>query len=49
MKLLEEEREAMESVWMQMKGVCEKLKEETNAQNQLIRKMLQEMGDRYFL
>ena len=32
-KPTEEEREVMESVWMQVKGACEKLKEETNAQN----------------
>ena len=45
----EEEREVMEGVWMQVKGSCEKLKEETNAQNEHIRKMLQEMSDRYYL
>ena len=44
----EEEREVMEAVWMQVKGACEKLKEETNAQNFHIRKMLQEMADRYY-
>ena len=44
----EEEREAMEVVWMQVKGACEKLKEETNAQDEHIRKMLQEMADRYY-
>ena len=48
-KPTEEEREVMESVWMQVKGACEKLKEETNAQNEHIRKMLQEMSDRYYL
>ena len=31
-KPIEEEQELMESVWMQVKGACEKLKEETNAQ-----------------
>ena len=45
----EEEREVMEGVWMQIKGACEKLKEETNAQNVHIRKMLQEMSNRYYL
>ena len=30
-KPLEEEREIMEAIWMQVKGACEKLKEETNA------------------
>ncbi len=44
----EEEREVMEAVWMQVKGACEKLKEETNAQDDHIRKMLQEMADRYY-
>ncbi len=33
---------------MQVKHVCEKLKEETNAQNEYIRKMLKEMADRYY-
>ena len=47
-KPIEEEREVMESVWMHVKGACEKLKEETNAQNKHIRKMLQEMTDRYY-
>ena len=44
----EEEREVMEVAWMQVKGACEKLKEETNAQNEHIRKMLKEMADRYY-
>ncbi len=44
----EEEREVMEAVWMQVKGACEKLKEETNAQDEHIRKMLQEMAYRYY-
>ncbi len=44
----EEEREVMEAVWMQVKGACEKLKEETNAQDEHIRKMLKEMADRYY-
>ena len=44
----EEEREVKEAVWMQVKGAGEKLKEETNAQNFHIRKMLQEMADRYY-
>ena len=45
-KPTEDEREVMEVVWMQVKGACEKLKEETNAQYEHIRKMLQEMADR---
>ena len=44
----EKEREVMEAVWMQVKGACEKLKEETNAQDEHVRKMLQEMADRYY-
>ena len=47
-KPTKEEREVMEAVWMQVKGACEKLKEETNAQNENIRKMLKEMADRYY-
>ena len=43
-----EEREVMEVTWMQVKGACEKLKEETNAKNEHIRKMLNEMADRYY-
>ena len=42
-----EEREVMESVRLQVKEACEKLKEETNAQNEHIRKKPQEMSDRY--
>ncbi len=48
-KPTEEEREVMEGVWMQIKCACEKLKEETTAQNEHIRKMLKEMSDRYYL
>ena len=44
----EEEREVMEAVWMQVKGACEKLKEETNAQDEHIRKMLKEMAARFY-
>ena len=44
----EEEREVMEAVWMQVKGACEKLKEETNAQDEHIRKMLREMADHFY-
>ena len=47
-KPTEGEREVMESVWMQIKGACEKLKEETNAQNEHISKMLKEMAYRYY-
>ncbi len=44
----EEEREVMEAVWLQVKGACEKLKEETNAEDEHIRKMLNEMIQRYY-
>ncbi len=44
----EQEREVMEVVWLQVKGACEKLKEETNAEDEHIRKMLFEMAERYF-
>ncbi len=47
-KPTEEEREVMEAVWMQVKCACEKLKEETNAQNFHIRKMLKEMANSYY-
>ena len=33
-KPTEEERELMEAVWMQVKGACEKLKEETNTKDE---------------
>ncbi len=39
----------MEAVWIQVKAACEKLIEEANVQNGHIRKMLQEMIDRYYL
>ncbi len=42
------ERGIMEVVWLQIKGVCEKLKEETNAKDEHIRKMLIEMADRHY-
>ena len=44
----EHDRQVMEAVWLQVKGACEKLKEETNAKDEHIRKMLQEMVDRYY-
>jgi len=48
-KPTEEEQEVMEAVWMQVKGAREKLKGESNAQNEHIRKMLQEMSGRHYL
>ena len=47
-KPTKEEREVMEAAWMQVKGACEKLKEETNAKDEQIRKMLKKMADRYY-
>ena len=47
-KPTEEEREAMEAVWMQVKCACEKLKEETNAKDEHIRKTLKDIADRYY-
>ena len=47
LKPTEQEWEIMKAVWLQVKCACEKLKEETNAQNEQIRKMLKEMVDRY--
>ncbi len=44
----EEEKEVMQAVWMQVMGACKKLKEETRATDEHIRKMLQEMSDRHF-
>ena len=44
----QQEREVMEAVWIQIKGACEKLKEETNAKDEHIRKMLKEMANRYY-
>ena len=47
-KPTDQEREVMEAVWMQVKGACEKLKEETNATNKHVKKMLLEVADRYY-
>ena len=47
-KPTDQEREVMEAVWMQVKGACEKLKEETNATDQHVNKMLLEMAERYY-
>ena len=44
----EEDRTVMTAVWMQIKGACEKLKEETNATDKHVKKMLIEMTDRYY-
>ena len=44
----EEERDVMEAVWLQVKGACEKLKEETNARNEHIRMMPREMSYLYY-
>ncbi len=47
-KWKQEEWAVIQLVWMQVKHVCEKLKEETNAQNEYIRKMPKKMADRYY-
>ncbi len=47
-KPLKEEREMMEVVWMQVKGIYEKLKEETSAQDAFMLKMLQGIVSRYY-
>ena len=47
-KASEEQREVMEVIWMQIKAACEKPKEETRAQDEHIRRMPQEMADRYY-
>ncbi len=44
----EEERVVMEVVWMQVKGACDKLKEQTSAKDEHIRQMLLEMSNRYY-
>ncbi len=44
----ESEREVMEAVWLKVKSACELLKEETNAQDEHIRKMLIEMAENYY-
>ena len=43
-----EECEIMDTFWMQVKGACEKLKEETNATEVHVAKMLQEMAALYY-
>ena len=47
-KPTDQEREIMEAVWMQVKGACEKLKEETNTTDKHVKKMLIEMAKRYY-
>ncbi len=37
----------MQIVWSQVKGACEKLKEETNASDEHVAKMLREMASFY--
>ena len=46
-KPTEEEREVMESAWMQVKGSCEKLKEEKKLK-QTHENMLKGIADRYY-
>ena len=40
METTEKEREVMDSVWVQVKGACEKLKEETNVTDKHVKNML---------
>ena len=47
-KPTENKRELMKSIWIQIKGACERLKEETNATDMHVKKMLLEMADRYY-
>ena len=47
-KPTEEERKVMRAVWMQVKATCEKSKEDTNANDEHIRKMFKEMANRYY-
>ncbi len=44
----EEEKEVMQAVWIQVLAACKKLKEETRATNEHVKKMLTEMSDRHF-
>ena len=44
----EDEHEVMTLAWTQVQGAYNKLKEETNAQNENLRTMLQEITDRYY-
>ena len=43
-----QEKEFVQVVGLQIKGACEKLKEETNATDKHINKMLIEMATRYY-
>ena len=42
-----EELEVIDSAWMQIKVTCEKIKEQTNATEKYISKMLNEIADHY--
>ena len=42
-----EELEVIESAWMQVKVICEKIKEQTTATEKYISKMLNEIADHY--
>ncbi len=47
-KAKREELESFEEALVQVEVTCEKLKKETDAQNENIRKMLQEISDQYY-
>ena len=42
-----EELEVIDSAWMQVKGACEKIKEQTTATEKYISNMLNEIADHY--
>ena len=44
----DENKEVMESAWIQIKGACEKLKQQTQTKDVDICNMLQEVADRYY-
>ncbi len=45
----EQELEVIEAVWIQVKGACEKLKEETKAKDEHVAKMLLDMAQNYYI
>ncbi len=46
-KPTENKRELMKSIWIQIKGACEKLKEETRDSDNQIKKILFDVAHRY--
>lgn len=45
---INEEHEIMEAIWMQIKGLCEKPEENTDATELHVAKMLQEMAKFFY-